>query len=271
MLNDIFAGLEKFGMRSVLEKNTDIYHQAATDNKPLKETLAKRFSIDDYIYAKNFVCAVCDQSFKSYVVKHGKTRVESVEFDLRPIHTPIEPMLYDVVMCTSCGFTSLNAVFNKITRREAEKVLEEITPHFKPEPPSKEPTIDMAIDRYKLALLNAVVRNAKECEKAYICMRITWLYRIKGEALGDEKKFAALALQGYTSSLEKESTNLLKLEEGTILYLMGSFSYFLGDNAASLKILASIIASNKSSHRLKERARDLRDRIIEEMRKGNDK
>lgn len=84
-------------------------------------------------------------------------------------------------------------------------MLGEIAPNFKLEPYPKEPTIDDAIDRYKLALLNAIRRRCKEGEKAYICMKLTWLYRMKGSELENEKKFTTLTVQGFNVSYTKES------------------------------------------------------------------
>lgn len=266
--NEIFAGLEKYGLAEVLEKKIELF-----DTEPLKETAKKEkkvksLNIDDYIYEKSYICPVCNFHFKSFALKHGKIRMKSIEFDLRPIYTHIEPMFYDIILCEGCGYTSPVENFGKITKLEAERVLAEITPKFRPIPYPKEPTIDMAIDRYKLALLNAVVRQSKEGERAYMCMKLTWLYRIKGEEFIDERKFAKLTLTGFSSAIQKENPPIMGISENAVLYIIAAFSTFLGDKVNALKILSGLIVSKSTSTRLKNRAIDLKETIISLKNKG---
>ena len=262
----IFSGLEKFGLTEVINKKITIYeHEPSKPRKKKAEPTAPaeeiEIDIDDYVYPKSFVCPVCSQDFKSYVLRHGRVRLQNIEFDLRPVYTPIEPIFYDIVMCVCCGFTAVQDKFDQIPEREAQRVLKELAPQFRPQQYPKELTIDMAIERYQLALLNAVIRKAKEGEKAYICMKLTWLHRIKGDSLEMEKKFASLTTRGFISALRKENPPIMKMEESTVLYLLGAFSFFLGDNTNALKLVSSVITSQKPSNRLKDRARELKDMI----------
>jgi len=258
----IFAELDKFGLSAVAEKKQEVFKLDPKTQKTEQQKEVHKFNIDDFVYTKNFTCPVCGQNFMANVVRESKIRVDSIEFDLRPICSPIDPMLYIVVVCESCGYSAVNKAFNKITGRQSEIILSEISPNFKPIPYPKEPTVEMAIERYKLALLNALVKNAKDGEKAYICMKITWLYRIKGNELPNEKKFADLTVKGFTNALAKEFPPIMSLEESTILCLLGAFLMFLGDNESALRILSDLIVSKKSSERLKDRARDLKNEII---------
>jgi len=260
--SNIFEGMEKFGLTPLIEKTADIFQTAPKKQEDENQKEEKAFNIDDYIYAKKFDCPVCDESFKANIVKWSKMRMKSIEYDLRPIYAPIEPMYYGVIVCDHCGYSSIMDTFNKITIRQSELVLSEISPNFKPQPFPKEPDIDTVIDRYKLALLNATVKKAKFGEKAYICMKLVWLYRIKENDAENERKFAVLAAKGFTKALETEHAPIMGLEEVTILYLIASFSNFLGDNRNSLRILSTLIVSKKASERLKDRARDLKTKIM---------
>ena len=264
MADNIFDGLEKYGVSSVAKKNNDIFANARTDSANKKDK--SKFNIDEYLHAKKFVCPVCGQNFTSYVVRDNKVRMNSMDYDLRPIYTPVDPLYYDVVVCaTSCGYSAVREVFAKITRAQTELILSEVSPKFRPYTYPKEPSIDLVIERYKLALLNAVVKKAKDGEKAYICMKLTWLYRIKGDDLATEKQFARLTLQGFTNALSKEFPPIMGLKQNTVLYLMGAFSVFLGEHDSALKILGEIIVSEGSSKRLKDKARVLRDTVRSEQ------
>ena len=267
-MDDIFDGLQKYGLEKVIEKSHEIFAPEPQVEKPKPEKKARQLNIDSFIYEKTYVCPVCAFNFKSYALRHGRVQLKSVDFDLRPTYTFIEPLLYDVIICEGCGYASVSEVFEKITKRESELVLLEITPHYRPVPYPKEPTIEMAIDRYKLALLNAVVRKGKEGLKAYICMKLTWLYRIKGEEYLNERKFASLTLTGFTSALSKEDTPILGISEGAVQYVIAAFSTFLGDKQSALKILSNLIVSKSTTTRLKNRAIDLKNTINTLKNKG---
>jgi len=266
--SDIFSGLEKFGLAEVVEKNLEVFESEPIKEEPKKEKEPKLLNIDDFIYEKSYVCPVCNFHFKSCTLRYGKVRIKSIEFDLRPIYTSIEPMFYDIVLCEGCGYATAAEGFDKVSKKEAEKVLSEITPQFRPIPYPKEPTIEMAIDRYKLALLNAVVRQGRDGERAYLCMKLTWLYRLKGEEFLNERKFATLALRGFTSAIRDESPPIMGISESAVMYIIAAFSTFMGDKSGALKILSNLLVSKATSNRLKNRARDLKDTITSMKSKG---
>ncbi|MCL2236357.1 MAG: DUF2225 domain-containing protein [Defluviitaleaceae bacterium] len=262
MTDNIFGGLEKFGLEGVLEEGIDIFETAPKKGSGSEKAAdADVFSIDNYVYLKEFDCLVCRKKFESYVVKWSKVRLERVEYDLRPIYSPVNHLYYDVLCCPICGHAALSRVFDKITERQIEIVRAQLRPHYKHVEYPKEPTIEQVLDRYKLALLNATIKKAKQGEKAFLCTKITWLYRIKGDDLENEKKFATLAIRGFMKALEEEHTPIMGMEEITILYLMAALSSFLGNYKNALKILSTIIVSKKASQRLKDKSRDLRDFI----------
>jgi len=262
----LFDGLEKFGLDAVIDKEVDIFETApkkgGSDDKA--ET-SNTFNIDNYIYAKEFKCPVCRKPFESYVVKWSKVKLEQVEYDLRPVYSPINHLFYDIVSCSSCGYTALSKVFDKITERQAELINSQLRPHYKHKNYPKEPSIDEVLDRYKLALLNATVKKAKHGEKAFLCTKLTWLYRIKGDDTENEQKFATLAIRGFMKALEEEHTPIMGMEEVTLLYLIAALSSFMGNYKNALKILSTIIVSKKASERLKDKSRDLRDHITKQQ------
>jgi len=264
LAQNIFEGLEKFGFEVLADKDIDIFESQAKKQKAADEKAAAVFSIDNYVYAKNINCPVCKGTFESFVVKWGKTKLESVDYDLMPTYSPINHLYYDITSCKHCGYTADAKTFGKISDRQSELILTELKPLYKHVEFPKEPTIDMVIDRYKLALLSSTMKRAKQGEKAYLCMKLTWLYRIKGDDIINEKKFAVLAIKGFTQALEEEHTPIMGMEEVTILYLIAAFSKFLGHNKSALRILSTIITSRKSSERLKDRSRDLKDEIMKQ-------
>ena len=186
------------------------------------------------------------------------------------MYTPINPILYDVVVCEYCGYSALIKAFNSVTRIQADMIRSEISPNYKHYPYPSEPTLDEAIGRYKLALMNAMVKNGKDGERAYICMRINWLYKLKGDAPDKEKVFADLTLKGLLSAVAKEHFPIagVGLGESTAMYLIGAYSFILGDDKTAIKTLSELILSSKVSSRLKDMAMNLRDDINEKKREA---
>ena len=259
-LDDIFSDLGKFGLAKVVEKQEAVFKEPVKkqETKKEKETV---FNIKDYVYGKKFTCPACHSEVISTVVKEKKIRIDSVEFDLHLKCAPIDPIFYDIIICSSCGYTATKNSFKYLPERQAKLILENISPNFKFVDYPEELTIDMAIDRYKLALLNCMVKQGKSGEKAYLCMKICWLYRVKGDK-ENLKRFAKLAIMGYNDALAQESLPIMGLTDNTIIYIIAAFSKVLKDYDSALKALSEVILSKTASERLKGRARDLKTELI---------
>ena len=79
----------------------------------------------------------------------------------------------------------MNRYFEHVTSGQIKLIKEQVCANFKPTG-SDEPAVldyDQAIERYKLALFNTIVKKGKTSEKAYSCLKLSWLYRGKAEEL----------------------------------------------------------------------------------------
>ena len=84
---------------------------------------------------------------------------------------------------------------------------ENIAQKFKGLPPSGEIyTYEDAILRYKLALYSSIVKKSRLSERAYLCLKLSWLYRGKREALNSSDPMYAKKAE----ELEKVKKNLRK-------------------------------------------------------------
>ncbi len=257
-LIDLFEGIERFGLEELTkEKPLDLWSDGDKESKS--------FNILDYVFEKSYECPVCLKNFKSNTVKSGKLKLESVDYDLRPIFTPIEPMLYEVIICNSCGYSAIKQNFFHITDRQGEFILKTITPQFKPVNYPMEMELSMGIDSFKLALLNTIVKKGRDGEKGYICLKLAWLYRLANDK-ERELTFIQQAYEGLVSALTKERTPICGMDENTILYLLATFCYRLGKFDEGIRHLSKLIVAKTSNTRLKERARDLKDMIQQQAK-----
>jgi len=223
---------------------------------------ATDFEINNYIHAKKFDCPVCEAEFFSNVVRESRVRVRSIDFDLHPICQHIDPNFYDVVICPKCGYAAMRDYFQNIISRQADLIKQEITPKFKVQDYPTQLSVDMAIKRYEQALMTSMAKNAKDGEKAYICMKIMWLHKTKNDT-DKQKQFAKLSLKGFTTALTNEDLPIMGLNGDTITYLLGALCIVLEENESALRHLSEVVVSKTASGRLKEKARDLKDQIRE--------
>lgn len=275
-MDNIFYDLEQFGISNISKFNHNIFEEelykaeyppGANPDQVMKENIRVLHSRheeflfikpksrvapgDPYFYIKEFKCPVCAAKFKVDTLKETKVKLEAMEYDLRPVYRTMDPLFYEILTCESCGYSASKKNFDRITAPQKERILAVISPTFHFIPIPKEPSVDEVIARFKLALYNAIVKSSGPGERAYLCMKLTWLYRIQGD-LEKEKRFAALAKEGFTLSLSKEVPPVMEMQESVILYVLAANSLLLGDADYAVRLLSEL-ALKKIPKSLKDR------------------
>ena len=114
--------------------------------------------ITNYLFDKTVTCPVCDFTFKTTCVKSKSARISSKDSDLFIRYTEkVNPYFYDVWVCNSCGYAAMKTDFESLKRFRKELVKSNITPKWTPRNYPRVIDIKNAIERYKLALLNAIL------------------------------------------------------------------------------------------------------------------
>ncbi|MCL1988750.1 MAG: DUF2225 domain-containing protein [Firmicutes bacterium] len=262
--NEIFSGLDKFGLSEIINKieiNTIFYDLGklkTPEVQPAEPAPVANFAAKDYLYIKKMTCPICKKEAIATGVRETRVRMEQVEIDLHVKSKPLDPIFYDIVICDSCGYTTTKPLFSEPVKEiQMKLVLQNITPVFKKVEYPQLLTIDMAIERYKLALLNTIIRQTSSGEKAYFCMKLAWLLRVKGD-IANRNNFAKLAISAFNMALANESLPIMALSGDTIFYVMAAFYSFLEDYDESLKLLSTVVVSKTASDKLKDHARDLK-------------
>lgn len=283
---DIFAELEGYGLSEFSE--VDLFGNKREEVDLTNITGANKKKVDsenDYIFEKTYTCVVCNKEFKEKVVKAGRLRVVGHEEDLRPIYDGYDLAKYDVVMCPHCGYSALSKNFSALSDTMIKMIREEIGSKFKPRDAYDELyTYDDAIERFKMALVNCIVKHSKVSEQAYICLKLAWLYRGKAEMLPDctddyekkfndckvnEEAFLKRAYEGFTNSLSKENFPICGMDEYTLSYIMAVLARKNGDYSNSMKLLGRVILSNGAKNSLKEMAREQKEILETHIRENS--
>ncbi|MBR6237642.1 MAG: DUF2225 domain-containing protein [Lachnospiraceae bacterium] len=285
MDTNLFAGLEDLGLGDF--SSSDLFSDGKAKGVNAKGEEVEEVKTPEEIEAemlldKTHECPICSNTFKNRALRTGKAKLVSMDMDLRQRYEGIEPLKYDVVSCPKCGFTAVTRYFKPVTPVQRKTILDKISANYKPQ---QEPegiySYEDAVGRYKLALANAVVKNAKASEKAYICLRAGWLCRSWAEELEAsdeavnaaiqqaralEKEFIKNAYDGFIAARQNESFPMCGMDESTVDYLIGSLALNQGHYDVSAKMIAALLASPSASPRIKDKARDLKEEVIRAMK-----
>lgn len=276
----LLSGLGGLGLNGL--ENVDIFGDA--EKTEVKKAAQEPVKIEekDFIYDKAFKCPCCDANVPTKVMKTGKAKLIGTDQDLRPRYEGIDAIKYDVVLCPACGYAALTRFFPNLTSAQAKLVKEKISANVKiPVYKDDVYSYEEAVDRYQLALVNAVVKHGRASEKAYICLKSAWLMRGFGEsAKGTEKgtpellaeleakeeEYIQNAYNGFVEARQNEGFPMCGMDEVTVDFLLAVLATRLQKYDVASRMVASILTSTNANNRMKDKARDLKEQIMREMK-----
>lgn len=260
-MDGVFEGLERMGFECLEEVN--LFEALKTEQPTNTKKITKDVNIEDILYDKYYTCPICQNKFKAKAIRTGKNRLVSTDLDLKANYEIVNPSIYQTIVCESCGYAALNRNFNVITKSQIKCIKEQICAKYKL---YHYPVIlgtEEGILRLKLALLNSYARKSTDGEKAYICLKIAWLYRDLQDEL-NETMFLKYALKGFENAYYTERFPIFELGEITTAYIIASLYRRIGKESKALQWVSFVIMSNNIPLRLKTKALHLRSIIKEE-------
>ena len=276
----LLSGLSGLGLNNL--ENMDVFEdpEKAEAKKKVQEPV--KIEEKDFIYDKTFKCPLCDTDVPTKIMKSGKAKLIGADQDLRPRYEGIDSVKYDVILCPACGYTALTRFFPNLTSPQGKLIKEKISANVKiPTFNNETYPYEEAVDRYQLALVNAVVKRARASEKAYICLKSAWLMRGFGESVKDtekgtpeflaelaakEEEYLQNAYNGFVEARQSEGFPMCGMDEVTIDYLLGVLAVHLKKYDVASRMVASILGSSTANNRMKDKARDLKDQIMQELK-----
>ena len=276
---NLLAGLEKFGIKSEGELDITKEEQKKKKQAPVKKSAPKVMTEPDYLLEKENTCPVCDAKFKTLMVKTGKAKRIGQEFDLRPRHEGVDTIKYDVIACPECGYAAMSKTFEPLSNTQIKWIREQVSANFQPEKKEERDTYtyDEAVDRLKLALVSAMVKKVKLSEKAYICLKISWLRRaqlkempeVSKEDLAAKKEireemmgFYKQAYEGFTQAMSKETPPFYGMDSNTLEFMLANMAIYFKDYDTALKLVSRLITSPNTASRVKDKCLQLKEQIV---------
>lgn len=216
--------------------------------------------MNEHIYEKTVDCPICKNTFNTYAVKVNSPRMLSKDSDFFINYGVINPYLYDVWICNRCGYTSMKADFNKIKSYHKEIVLLNITPKWSQRKYPENPTVNQAIEKYKLALINSMTLERPQSSNGMICLKIAWMYRLLKDSK-NELNYLDKALKSLQEAFFKEDFPMYGMQRDSMTYLIGELNRRLNKFDEALKWYSKTISTIGATYKIKELARDGRDKI----------
>lgn len=283
----LLSGFEKFGVTE--EASKDLYAKPVTA-KEEKEAAEAKPTVnvpkeEDFLLDKTLRCTVCDQVFKAKLVKSARVRRLEPDFDLRPNHEHIDTVKYGIVSCPHCGYTALNRTFQHLSPGQIKLIKENIAKNFRPKSGDEPATYSYleAIERHKFALANAVVKRAHASEIANIALNIAWLERTyipmmpvttdfekqeKEEMIAEQREAYEQAYEGFMKAIGEESYPIAGMDQSTLDYLIANLAFELGHIEVASRMISGLLGSRTTSAKVKDRAYDMKQQIIAQIKQG---
>ncbi|WP_160674234.1 DUF2225 domain-containing protein [Clostridium sp. C8-1-8] len=258
-MDKIFSGLENLGFDNL--NNIDLYKK---EDKPTGSVIkSKEIDPASFLYDRECFCPVCETKFKARSTKTNGPRVQSKDSDLFIRYSVVNPYFYDVVVCPTCGYSAMKADFDKLKSYQIEAVVKGVSTKWNRK---NYPAIydeKIAIERYKLALINSVVMDGKVSTKAMICLKIGWMYRLL-EDNSNEKAFLTKAVEGFEKAYISEDFPIYGMNRFSLMYLIGELYRRIDQNELAIQWFSKVITSIQCPQKVKDMARDMKDLIKEE-------
>lgn len=280
----IFEGLEKYGLD--LDGMGNLFaEEGATKKTAEVKQVTEEAKEEDFLLDKSVTCVVCDNTFITKALKSSKLRRMEPDKDLRPRYQYVDSLKYDVISCPYCGYTGMSRYFTHLSSLQIRLIKEGVCSKFKPTSTEVPATYDydVAIERYKLSLYNTVVKKGKTSEKAYTCLKMSWLCRGQIEELmskgamedsetirkwrTQEKYYYEQAYEGLIKSVASESFPICGMDQNTMDLLLAEMAARLEKYEMASKLVSRLLLSQNVNRNIKDKALELKQEIIEQLKK----
>lgn len=280
-MGDLLSGLSDLGLGDL--EGISLYEEPKKNEESNKGTTIQSVEEKDLIYDRNYDCPVCGEKITAKTMKSGKVKMIRTDNDLRSVFDGIDAYKYDVISCPLCGYASLIRYFKPMPEGQVKLIREKICQHIKIKPHVGDIyTYEEALEHYKVALACDIVKQAKNSEKAYTCLKAGWLLRGWAESLAgkpeaaekirqlhaQEEEYLKNAMEGFIAAEDTESFPICGMDETTLDYLIATLAVRFGKYGVASKLISGILSRSSASSRMKDKARELKDVVLEELRKA---
>ena len=138
------------------------------------------------VYNSKITCPVCDSEIEYTKVRSKQIRLLRQDTDFCPYYDGVNPLFYEAVICSECGYGSHITTFSNVDRYARAKIKEKITPKWQKRSFTGERDLLHALEAFKIVLLSLYAMDGPKSEIGKISLRIAWLYRYRRSGAGKQ-------------------------------------------------------------------------------------
>jgi uncharacterized protein len=266
MDEELFSGLADLGFKDI--EDIDLFKKSENELDTVETEIINDVDRErSLLYDREVVCPVCEKKFLIKTIKKSSNKAIKRESDFYVHYNLINPYFYEVWLCNHCGYAALSSDFLKIKPGQISLVKQKVTPKWQNKIYPDTYNVNIALERYKLALLNYFFTDDVASKKAMTCLKIAWMYRLLKDN-ANELIFQKQAIEGFEHAYTDEKFPFYEMDEFMVQYLIGEMHRRTGNDDKALSWFGKVITSFHAKQNIKEKARDQRDLIIETRRKA---
>ncbi len=216
---------------------------------------------------KEYDCPICGSRFKAPRPRMAKLVPIGQDNDLRPYYEDIDIVCYEVVVCTSCGYTAHNSCFEEFDSLYVERTKKGLETVKVQKTFYSEVVTEDAIDRHISAINLLAFKKAKASEYYFLYSRLAWLYRTINTTDALENEFLSLkkAYMYLEEAYKKEKPPFFGMDESTTIFVLGETARRIGEYDKANVYMGRSILDPKSTAELRERAKETKKLIANDI------
>ncbi|PMC40611.1 DUF2225 domain-containing protein [Bacillus sp. UMB0899] len=203
----------------------------------------------EYLYDRKVECKICESTFLTKKVRSRFIRAHQHDTDFCSFYTStnINPLLYYVSVCPTCGFSTSEECTDYFPPMSKDLIQQKICDKWNSKDYGQERTLDMAISSYKLAIYCATIKKEKHIALGGLYLRLAWLYRTERVNPQEEQRFLRLALDEYIQSYSVGDFSDTSFSETRLLYLIGDLSRRVKLEGQAIRYFSRVIEKQKET------------------------
>lgn len=194
------------------------------------------------LYDKEITCLLCEEKYITKRIRSRFIRMEKIDTDFYTEYKDPDcnPYFYEVHVCQHCGFAASDHFSTSFPPGAKEKIFQQICTQWVPRDFGKKRIIEEAIETYKLGIVSGTLKQEKHIVLAGLCIRLAWLYRMKGEE-DQEKRFLRMTIKQYEGAFEHADYEGTQMSEMRLLYLLGELNRRVENEEEAVRFLSRVI------------------------------
>lgn len=207
---------------------------------------------------KEYNCPICKARFKAPRPRMAKLNLIGVDNDFRPYYEGVDIVCYDVIVCSSCGYTAMEGSvtnFDPLYVERMKRGIDKVSPQrvF-----LTQVLLEDAIERYLYALSLLEYKKTSFSEYYFLFLRLAWAYRSinSEEAIENEYLATKKALENLENAYKNSEMPIYGMDESTTIFMLAELSRRVGEYEKANLYIGKSILDPKSNDELRTRAKD---------------